>query len=245
MFKRLVLVLALLWIPTAWASDAEEAEGQISIDLSDKAALQDGARTFVSYCMGCHSAQYQRYGRIARDLAIPKELLQRDLIVADAKPGDYMRSSMRSEDAVVWFGALPPDLTLVAKVRGKEWLYGFLTGFYEDPLRPWGVNNRVFPGIGMPNVFAPLQGHQQCIRYDSTAGVGHPNCKQTAIVSGTGRQTPEQFDKMVRNLVAFLVYSADPNQEHSKQIGWYVLAYLAVLFVFAYMLKREYWKDVK
>ena len=231
---------------------------QVDIDLSDKAALQDGARTFVNYCMGCHSAKFQRYERVAKDLGIPEELAMENLVFTGAKIGDHMQNGMKPEDAKVWFGAAPPDLTLVARVRGTDWLYTYLRSFYEDSARPWGVNNTVFPNVGMPNVLAGLQGRQivgckqiQVVdngkkQYDPLTGapITHEACDQLTIVPKTGSLTEEEFDEKVHNLVTFLAYSANPVKLESQRIGTYVLLYLAFFFVFAYLLKREYWKDV-
>ncbi len=229
------------------------------IDLRDQAALQDGAKTFANYCMGCHSAQYQRYERVANDIGIPHDLMMENLVFTGAKIGDHMKIGMRPDDAKVWFGAAPPDLTLVARVRGADWLYTYLRTFYEDATRPLGANNKLFPNVGMPNVLADLQGRQVIgckqvpLRDDSHKVVYDPltakpvtkeSCEELTIVPNTGKQTTEEFDTTVRNLVTFLAYSADPNKLESQRIGMYVLLYLAFFFIFAYLLKREYWKDV-
>jgi len=214
--KTLMALLMLLLLP-AFALAAEQgALERVDIDVADKPALQDGARTFVNYCMGCHSARFQRYERVADDLGIPHDLMLEKLVFTGAKIGDHMSIGMQSADAKAWFGAAPPDLTLVARVRGTDWLYGYLRGFYADPSRPWGVNNTVFPNVGMPDVLA---GVRQSL-------------------------APEQFDEKIKNLVTFLAYSANPVKLQSQRIGTYVLLYLAVFFIFAYLLKREYWKDV-
>ena len=214
--KTLMALLMLLLLP-AFALAAEQgALERVDIDVADKPALQDGARTFVNYCMGCHSARFQRYERVADDLGIPHDLMLEKLVFTGAKIGDHMSIGMQSADANAWFGAAPPDLTLVARVRGTDWLYGYLRGFYADPSRPWGVNNTVFPNVGMPDVLA---GVRQSL-------------------------APEQFDEKIKNLVTFLAYSANPVKLQSQRIGTYVLLYLAVFFIFAYLLKREYWKDV-
>lgn len=212
--KTLMAVLMLLLLP-ALALAAEQGALE-KVDVADKPALQDGARTFVNYCMGCHSARFQRYERVADDLGIPHDLMLEKLVFTGAKIGDHMSIGMQSADAKAWFGAAPPDLTLVARVRGTDWLYGYLRGFYADPSRPWGVNNTVFPNVGMPDVLA---GVRQSL-------------------------APEQFDEKIKNLVTFLAYSANPVKLQSQRIGTYVLLYLAVFFIFAYLLKREYWKDV-
>ncbi|WP_017937203.1 cytochrome c1 [Zestomonas thermotolerans] len=231
---------------------------KVDIDLTDKAALQDGARTFANYCMGCHSAKFQRYERVANDLGIPEEIMMENLVFTGAKIGDHMSIGMKPEDAKVWFGAAPPDLTLVARVRGTDWLYTYLRTFYEDPNRPLGANNKVFPNVGMPNVLVGLQGRQyigckqvQVVedgkkQFDPLTGapITHEACDQLVVEPNTGSLSEAEFDEKVKNLVTFLAYSANPVKLESQRIGTYVLLYLAFLFVFAYLLKREYWKDV-
>ncbi|PMZ64555.1 cytochrome c1, partial [Pseudomonas sp. GW247-3R2A] len=176
--KKLFAVLILAAMPVlSFASTAGAPElEKVDIDVSDKAAMQDGARTFANYCMGCHSAKFQRYERVADDLGIPHDLMLSKLVFTGAKIGDHMSIGMQPADAKTWFGAAPPDLTLVARVRGTDWLYGYLKSFYEDPSRPWGVNNKVFPNVGMPNVLVGLQGRQV---------VG---CKQVPIVEDGKKQ---------------------------------------------------------
>jgi len=257
--KKLLAVLLLASLPVLAIADEHGSELEsVDIDVSDKVAMQDGARTFVNYCMGCHSAKFQRYERVADDLGIPHELMLDKLVFTGAKIGDHMVAGMQPTDAKVWFGAAPPDLTLVARVRGTDWLYGYLRSFYEDPARPWGVNNKVFPNVGMPNVLVGLQGRQvigckqvQVVeegkkQFDPLTGspLTHEACDQLTIVPKTGTLTEEQFDEKVKNLVTFLAYSANPVKLQHQRIGTYVLLYLAVLFIFAYLLKREYWKDV-
>lgn len=180
-----------------------------------------------------------------------------NLVFTGAKIGDHMQIGMQPNDAKTWFGAAPPDLTLVARVRGNDWLYSYLRSFYEDKSRP-GVNNKVFPNVGMPNVLAGLQGNQvigckqiQTVvdgkkQYDPLTGspLTHEACDQLTVEEKSGTLTTEQFDEKVKNLVTFLAYSANPVKLESQRIGTYVLLYLAFFFVFAYLLKREYWKDV-
>ncbi|MBF7730334.1 cytochrome c1 [Pseudomonas sp. N040] len=258
--KKQFLALILAVLPAFALAQAalEYPNDPVAIDLSDKAALQDGARTFANYCMGCHSAQYQRYERVAKDLGIPEGLMLENLVFTGAKIGEHMKIGMRPQDAKVWFGAAPPDLTLVARVRGNDWLYTYLRTFYEDPARPWGVNNKVFANVGMPNVLAGLQGRQvlgckqvQVVehgkkQYDPLTGtpITQEACDQLTIVPNSGSQTAAEFDETIKNLVTFLAYSANPVKLESQRIGVYVLLYLAFFFVFAYLLKREYWKDV-
>ena len=257
--KKLIAVMVLALLP-AFSPAAEHslALDEVDIDLSDKAALQDGARTFVNYCMGCHSAKFQRYERVADDLGIPHELMMEKLVFTGAKIGDHMNIGMQANDAKAWFGAAPPDLTLVARVRGDDWLYSYLRSFYADPTRPLGSNNKVFPNVGMPNVLVGLQGNQVIgckqvqtevdgkRQFDPLTGspLTHEACDQLTIEPNSGTLSPEQFDEKVKNLVTFLAYSANPVKLESQRIGTYVLLFLAFFFVFAYLLKREYWKDM-
>ena len=254
----LALIFAALPALSMAAGGLEYPNDHVDIDLSDKAALQDGARTFANYCMGCHSAKFQRYERVAKDLGIPEQVMLENVVFTGAKIGDHMKIGMQPADAKVWFGAAPPDLTLVARVRGTDWLYTYMRTFYEDPARPWGVNNMAFPNVGMPNVLVGLQGRQvigckqvQVVengkkQFDPLTGapITHEACDQLTIVPKTGKLTEAEFDEKIQNLVTFLAYSANPVKLESQRIGVYVLLYLAFFFVFAYLLKREYWKDV-
>jgi ubiquinol-cytochrome c reductase cytochrome c1 subunit len=252
------LVIALLPALSLAAGAHDVVLDRVAIDLRDKAALQDGARTFSNYCMGCHSAKFQRYERVAADLGISEELMLKNLVFTGAKIGEHMNIGMRVEDAKRWFGAAPPDLTLVARVRGNDWLYTYLRTFYDDPGRPLGANNLVFPNVGMPNVLAALQGRQYMgckqvpllehgkKQYDPLTGkpLTQQDCEHLVLEEGSGKLSAQAFDEKVKNLVTFLAYSADPNKLHMQRIGGYVLLFLAFFFVFAYLLKREYWKDV-
>ena len=257
--KKLLAVLLIALLPAlSFAGERGADVESVDIDVSDKVALQDGAGTFVNYCMGCHSARFQRYERVADDLGIPHERMLEKLAPAGAKIGDHMTIGMQPADAKNWFGAVPPDLTLVARVRGTDWLYGYLRSFYEDPKRPWGVNNRVFPNVGMPNVLEGLQGRQRLgcrevqrvedgkEQYVPLTGTPPPHeaCDQLIIVPNTGTLTNAQFDEKVKNLVTFLAYSANPDKLQHQRIGTYVLLYLIVLFILAWLLKREFWKDI-
>ncbi len=257
--KKHFAALILALVPSlAFAAATDYPLEKVEIDLRDQAALQDGARTFANYCMGCHGAKFQRYERVANDIGIPHELMMENLVFTGAKIGEHMQIGMRTADAKVWFGAAPPDLTLVARVRGTDWLYTYLKTFYKDEARPLGANNKVFPNVGMPNVLADLQGTQelgckqvQVVKdgkklFDPLTGspITHEACDQLVIAEGTGSQTPEEFDRTVKNLVTFLAYSANPSKLEMQRIGTYVLLFLAFFFVFAYLLKREYWKDV-
>ena len=257
--KKHIIALLFAAIPTfGFAAAGAYPLDSVSIDLSDKAALQDGARTFVNNCMGCHGAKFQRYERVANDLGISESMMMDNLVFTDAKFGDHMRSSMKEADAKVWFGVAPPDLTNVARVRGADWLYTYMRTFYEDPSRPYGVNNKVFDAVGMPNVLVGWQGRQVvgCKQvqveengkkvFDPLTGtpVTQESCDELTIVPNTGTMNEAEFDEKMKNLVTFLEYSANPVKLKSQRVGMYVLLFLAFFFVFAYLLKREYWKDV-
>ncbi|HUH57258.1 MAG TPA: cytochrome c1, partial [Pseudomonadales bacterium] len=243
--KKQIVTLLLAALPMfGFAAGGAYPLDSVSIDLTDKAAMQDGARTFVNNCMGCHGAKFQRYGRVAEDLGISEELMMNNLVLTDAKIGDHMTSSMKESDGKLWFGAAPPDLTLVSRVRGADWLYTYMRTFYEDPTRPYGVNNKVFDSVGMPNVLVGLQGRQVigCKQvqieengkkvFDPLTGVAvtQETCDQLTVVPNTGTLSEAEFDEKIKNLVTFLEYSANPVKLKSQRIGTYVLLFLAFFF---------------
>ncbi len=239
-------------------------------DLKDKTSLQRGARNFMNYCAGCHSLKYMRYERLATDLGIPLDLAAQHLIFSDAKIGSLIEISSDAKLQKKWFGAAPPDLTLVARSRGDSWLYSYLKGFYVDPSRPYGYNNLVFKDVGMPNVLLNLQGDQVCKPALAKGGHGYPQrdpithdgfddenvpCGRTELISGTGTLNEKEFDGFVSDLVNFLVYTGEPVRIHDRSIfgfdlnkrqviGIYCLLFLMVFGVFAVLLNREYWKDI-
>ncbi len=220
-------------------------------DMRDKASLQRGAKNFFNYCMGCHSLKFGRYNRVARDLEIPEDLMINNLIFADKKAGALMSIGMKPEDAKVWFGAAPPDLTLVSRVRGEDWLYTYLRSFYEDPKRPLGYNNTVFPNVGMPHVLADLQGRQLFGRGQVPIGIDPLTGQEVTeeregvlYVAEKGKLTTKEYDGFVYDLVNFLVYMGEPMQVERQSIGLWALLFLALFFVPAYMLNREFWKEI-
>jgi ubiquinol-cytochrome c reductase cytochrome c1 subunit len=216
-----------------------------NIDLEDKASLQRGAKYFVNYCMGCHSLQYMRYERMADDLGIPDDELQENLLYGDAKPTDMMTNALRSEDGVNWFGTQIPDLTLVTRWRSPDWVYNYLKAYYVDDTRPYGVNNLVFPDVGMPHPFVHLQGLQAPV-YAEAHGDGHGDGGHVIDVKlvEPGQLTPQEYDTLVRDLTNFLTYVGEPSKLERRQLGLYVLLFLGLMFILAYFLKREFWKDV-
>lgn len=221
-------------------------------DLEDTASLQRGAKTFTNYCMGCHSLKHSRFNRVARDLGIPEDLMKENLIFADKKIGDLMTIGMREEDSKKWFGAVPLDLTLVARVRRPDWLYTYLRSFYKDTSRPWGVNNAVFKDVGMPHVLAGLQGMQMkgtaqvAVGYDTLTGQPITKEKDDVLyLAEEGELSVKEYDKLVFDLVNFLVYVAEPVALERERLGWWVLLFLLIFFVPVYFLNKEFWRDVK
>ena len=213
-FAFLALFLPLSVQASGGAETAYIVKAPIS--LTDKAQLQRGAQLFVNYCFGCHSLKYVRYERMANDLGIPVDLLAGTLMINTEKAGSPMLNGLDLAQAKQWFGAAPPDLSLEAKLRGADWVYSYLTNFYEDPARPWGVNNRVFPNVGMPHVMADMQ----------------------------ERLPEDEFQQRMADVTAFLEYTAEPVQATRMTIGMFVIGFLLVLLIFAWLMKREYWKDV-
>jgi ubiquinol-cytochrome c reductase cytochrome c1 subunit len=245
--KKYLLSVLLLVVPTLVTAGGGGGVhlDKAKIDPTNKESLQRGAKTFVNYCLGCHSAKYQRYNRLGRDLGISDEDIIDNLMFTGEKTGDLMDIAMTKEMGKRWFGAPPPDLTLVARVRGTDWLYTYLRTFYLDASRPFGVNNVVFSNVGMPNVLWELQGWQKPVYKTVVDGEGHEHQVLDGVeLEEAGSQTPAEFDRTVRDLVNFLAYMGEPIKLERQSLGVKVMLFLLVLFIFAYLLKKEYWKDI-
>jgi ubiquinol-cytochrome c reductase cytochrome c1 subunit len=244
--RKLFLASILLLAPVlAPASGGGVALQDADINLKDKASLQRGAGHFVNYCMGCHSLQYMRYNRMAEDLGIDDTTLRQSFILTGAKPGDLMISTMSPASATKWLGIAVPDLTLVTRWRSPDWVYTYLKSFYADPTRPYGVNNLLFPEVGMPNVVAGLQGIQQPKFEEHKGPEGEAVKKVVGVEHAVGGSlSSEQFDTFARDVTAFLTYAGEPMKLERQSLGIKVLLFLALFFVVAYALKKEYWKDV-
>ena len=242
--KRIIFAVLALLPGLVFASGGGFPLNKAEYDLSDKASLQRGAATFMNYCAGCHSTQYQRYNRVAADIGIPDDLMKENLVFTGAKIGDLMKSAMSEKDAARWFGAPPPDLTLVARVRGADWIYTYLRSFYVDETRPFGVNNAVFPSVGMPHVLEPLQGTPRA--EFATHTVDGVETQQVVSIKsdGNGEMDDEEYDQTVLDLVNFLVYSAEPVQQERERMGFWVLGFIVIFFIFTVLLKKEFWRDV-
>ncbi|MCB1687551.1 MAG: ubiquinol-cytochrome c reductase [Halioglobus sp.] len=259
----LLLILALTVLPLkAVAAESAYDCGSIPCapfvaDPENKPSLQHGAKMYMNYCMGCHSLQYSRYNRVATDLGIPEDLYEANLkFDPDVKMGALMSNAMDKGEAKKWFGAAPPDLTLVSRARQPEWLYTYLLSFYKDDSRPYGFNNKVFKDVGMPNVLLELQGMQECapgpvkahnggVKRDPLTGedILEDPCGKFELTFA-GEMTPEEYQGAVYDLVNFLAYVAEPMKSDRHRIGTYTLLFIALFTVFAWLLNREYWKDV-
>jgi len=211
----------------------------------DPAALQHGAKVFVNYCLNCHSASFTRYNQL-ENIGLSEQLVRDNLMFTGERIGDLMKIAMRPADAKAWFGATPPDLTLIARQRasefgsGADWLYTYLRQFYRDEARPTGWNNVVFANVGMPHALWELQGTQVAHVTDNADGTKHIELS----LDKPGKQSAAEFDKTVADLVSFLVWMGEPVAEKRKAIGTYVLLFLVGLFVLSYALKKNYWKDI-
>jgi ubiquinol-cytochrome c reductase cytochrome c1 subunit len=209
--------------------------------VADVASLQRGVRDFAGYCRGCHALKYVRYSRLAQDLEITPAQLQEYLLPAGAKASDYVTSPMPTADAQTWFGKLPPDLSLMARARGSDYLYRFLTTFYSDPSRPTGANNLELPSVAMPHVLSTLEGVKVAVFRTENKEPVFDHFVQVA----PGSLSHEEYLATVRDLVNFLDYVGDPSQVQRRTLGVKVVLFLLAFTVLTYLLKREYWKNVR
>jgi len=253
MIKKILMLVCASWLATATlAAGGKVHLDAMAPDMSNTTSLQEGLSTYMDYCAGCHSLGHARYNRVARDLAIPEDIFMESIVFAeDAKFGDLMEFAMPIEQGKQWFGVAPPDLTLVTRVRGVDWVYTYLRSFYKDESRPYGVNNSVFKDAGMPHVFLGLQGlcsekpaAVEGKTLDPLTGVAteHGACISQDVA---GTLSTSEFDEVVYDLVNFLNYMGEPYQMDRKRIGWFVFAFLTVLLVLAVLLQRELYKDIK
>ena len=254
------LSAALVPVSSAMASGDAVPLQKADIDVHNKQSLQRGAKYFVNYCMGCHSLNFSRYNRMATDLGLTPEQVQANMIFTrtDGEPtkvGELMKNGMSAKYGEAAFGNPPPDLSLVGRSRGGDWIYSFLNAFYKDSTRPFGVNNTVFPSVGMPHVLWELQGYQEMQHEDEQegeqvagghggAGGGGGHAGPMLTLAEPGQVSPLEFEQITRDLTNFLVYVGEPSQLHRKSYGVWVMLFLALFAVVAYFLKKEYWKDV-
>jgi len=240
---------ALLLAPLlAFAAGGDVKLDRAPINPDDHASLQRGARHFVNYCLNCHSANYMRYNRL-KDIGLTDQQILDNLVFNGGKVGDLMKIAMDPKEAKDWFGGTPPELSLIARSRashagsGADWLYSYLRAFYRDAERPTGWNNTVFPNVGMPHVLWELQG-EQVLGERKVQGAGYEKSEVALKLDKPGTLSAAEYDQFVADLVNFLVFMAEPGRASRETIGMYVLLALGLLFVLAYALKKEYWKDV-
>lgn len=216
-------------------------------DTGNEASVQRGARNFMNYCSGCHSMQHLRYGRLGADLGIPEDLLLANLMFTSEKPGDPIKSAMPAASAQ-WFGAAPPDLTVETRMRGPDWVYNYLMTFYVDETRPLGTNNLMLPGASMPHVLGELQGWQvkeEAAPAEAGAEGGHgAHAGPTFKLASKGKLDAAEYEKFVADTVNFMAYAAEPGRADRVSTGIKVMLFLVLFTILAYLLKREYWKDV-
>jgi ubiquinol-cytochrome c reductase cytochrome c1 subunit len=248
----LLLALSIAVPAVATASETVKLE-KANIDLHNKQSLQRGAKYFVNYCMGCHSLSMSRYNRVATDLGLTPEQVQKNLIFTrtddeTTKVGELMKNGMTPKYGNEAFGNAPPDLSLEGRLRGGDWIYSFLKAFYKDPTRPLGVNNTVFANVGMPHILWEMQGMQELQHEEAPAEGEHAKAEHHAepklVLTQPGKLSPAEYDRMVLDITNFLVYVGEPGKLHRQSIGIWVLLFLVVFIVLAYFLKKEYWKDV-
>jgi len=214
------------------------------VNLSNKESLQRGAALFVNYCLSCHTASYMRYNRMT-DIGLTEAQIKDNLLFATDKPGNTMTVAMSAAEAKEWFGAPPPDLTVITRSRGSDWLYTYLRGFYRDDSRPLGWNNTVFDKVGMPHVMHDLQGHRVPVyRTELDAeGKAHPVIDRFELAQ-PGKLTLAQYDQAVADLVNFMTWMGEPAKMQRQTIGVMVLLFLGLFFIVAFYLKKEFWKDI-
>lgn len=261
--KKIYLVIVAALMTFNLQANAAGGHGvvldKVNLNMSDKPSLQRGAALFVNYCLSCHSASYARYNRVAEDLEIPLWQLKENLMFTTDKEGDLMTTTMSEEDAKQWFGVAPPDLTLVSRVRKRDWVYTYLRAFYQDENSPSGWNNSLFENVAMPHALYELQGVQRLVgkveKDDHSAIDAHADTATSAdnqkVVGDTvfelvhpGKMSAVEFDQAMTDLTAFLVYLAEPAQLKRHKIGVYTILFLIVLTLLCYLLKKEYWRDV-
>ena len=245
--KAALLTLGLAFNVAAHAQDASDGTLHMepaNIDVSDRASLQRGAKYFVNYCLGCHSAQYVRYNRLGADLGLTESQLVENIMFTGERPFDTMNNAMTDEDAAAWFGVAPPDLSLIARSRGTDYLYNLLRGFYQDDSALSGANNLWLENTTMPHVLWELQGIRRAVFVDTDVnGVAGRAFERFEPVS-PGTLDAAEYDGVVRDIVTFLDYIGEPMQLERRALGVRVIGFLLVFLLIAYMLKREIWKDV-
>ena len=233
--KKLLLAMLLtpfLALPILASASESVSLDKAPIDVTDHESLQRGARTFVNYCLNCHSANYMRYNRLL-EIGLTEKQIKENLLLAGEKIGDQMKVAINKKDAMKWFGAAPPDLSVEVRARGADWVYTYMRGFYRDSTRATGWNNTVFDKVGVPHVLYELQGEQELNHETHALKLVKP-----------GKLSVEEYDALVGDLTNFMAYMAEPAKQQRNQLGWLVLLFLSGLLVLTYKLKKAYWKEI-
>ena len=231
--KKLAITFLIAMMPMAvFASGSKLELKPANVDLGDLESMQRGAGYFVNYCQGCHTLKFMRVNRLAKDLGIPEDIAKQELLIGTDKIGEPMLNNLPADSAKQWFGVVPPDLSLTSRLRGEDWIYNYLISFYKDPSAPSGWNNTVFENAAMPHVLANLQG-VQVLDHETNA----------LTLESRGSKT-DVYDQIAHDITAFLTYVGEPIQAKRQQYGIYVMIFLLLFFVLAYMLKKDYWRDV-
>ena len=249
MIRKIIAALLLVSVPVLALSAGDHVKlDRAPISADDTASLQRGAALFVNYCLNCHSANYMRYNRLA-DIGLNEKEILDNLVFSGGKVGDLMKITMDPNEAKAWFGAAPPDLTVIARARasgdgsGADWLYTYLRTFYRDPARPTGWNNSTFPNVGMPHALWELQGEQE-MKPAQVRADGFMATLEKPVLAKPGKLSALEYDRAVADLVNYLVYMGEPAANSRKTMGLIVLAFLSGLIFLVYALKKEFWKDV-
>lgn len=243
--KKLLIISVFVLFPIFANASSEGHLDKVDIDLNNKESLQAGAKIFINYCLSCHSASYMRYNRMAVDLNMSLDLVEKNLMFASDKIGSTMDVAMSEDDAKNWFGTKIPDLTVIARSRSPDWLYTYFRTFYVDDSRPFGVNNAVFKDVGMPHVLWDLEGTKAAVFEEKEADDGSMVKEIVGYKELTkGSRSKVEYDNDIKNLVAFLDYMGEPAKTKRQSLGIWVIFYLFILLVVSYAMKKEFWKDV-
>lgn len=229
---KFFIIIFLFISPLSFSAENIELS-KAPVDLTDNLSLQRGAKIFTNYCLNCHSAKYMRYSNL-QDIGLSAETIKNDLLFTGNKIGDTMSVNMSMKDSKKWFGASPPDLSVVARSRGADWIYSYMRGFYRDPTRPMGWNNTVYINSAMPHILWELEGEK----------ILNPKTKKLEKFT-SGKLNAKEYDATIADLTNYLVYMSEPDQLKRKKMGYYVIGFLLLLLFLTINLKKEYWRDIK
>ncbi|MFK7160959.1 cytochrome c1 [Marinospirillum sp. MEB164] len=252
--KKQLFAFLLILVPMVVTAAPSGRLDPMRPDIYNFESLHNGARLFVNYCMGCHTAEFQRFARTAEDLGIPQSVIEENLILSPQQAyNDQMRNAMTEQDAAAWFGTPPPDLSLMTRLKGADYVYSFLRGYHLDPSRQWGVNNTVFADVGMPHVLVDLQGEYRLVCDPNEVEVRTVDPLRGTVANPRdcfeqvrpGSLSPAEYDQAIYDLTNFMVYVAEPSKYQANALAPKVLLFIFVFFIFAYLLKKEYWRDIK